>query len=176
MNQGQQRNTYQRKGVEYVWQAVLRTFFFVTDLGNKNYPELTSTLRGRFNNHLPSSNLPTIFELPCHLRTLLLSSNPPAIFEPLASQNSAMSNTHASPTSTTSAFPFTMPPINRLRERNVHIYDAKNPTVVLSGLILSNGVTNTNFYLIIEILIIFTSNFFLLNEYNIKVENDNYPL
>jgi hypothetical protein len=87
-----------------------------------------------------------------------------------------MSNTHASPTSTTSAFPFTMPPINRLRERNVHIYDAKNPTVVLSGLILSNGVTNTNFYLIIEILIIFTSNFFLLNEYNIKVENDNYPL
>ena len=42
-------------------------------------------------------------------------------------------------------------PINRLRGRNVHIYDAKNPTVVLGGLILSNGVTNRNLYSMLDI-------------------------
>jgi hypothetical protein len=69
-----------------------------------------------------------------------------------------------------------MPPINRSRGRNVHIYDAKNPTIVLGGLILSNGVTNANFYSMVEILIIFASNFFLQDEHDIKVEKDDHPL
>jgi hypothetical protein len=68
-----------------------------------------------------------------------------------------------------------MPPFNRSRGRNVHIYDAKNPTVVLGGLILSNGVTNTNFYSMVEILIIFTSTFFLQDETGTKIEKDDYP-
>ena len=49
----------------------------------------------------------------------------------------------------------TMPPINRSAGRNVHIYDANDPTAVLGGLILVNGVTNANFYSMVEILIIF---------------------
>ncbi|KAF2177197.1 hypothetical protein K469DRAFT_733016 [Zopfia rhizophila CBS 207.26] len=39
-----------------------------------------------------------------------------------------------------------MPPINRSRKRNVHIYDANDPTTVLGGLRLANGVTNASFY------------------------------
>jgi hypothetical protein len=69
-----------------------------------------------------------------------------------------------------------MPPIDRSGGRNVHIYDAKNPTIVLGGLILSNGVTNANFYSMIEILIIFTSTFFLQDKDGTKIEKDDYPL
>jgi hypothetical protein len=69
-----------------------------------------------------------------------------------------------------------MPPINRSGGRNVHIYDTNNPTVVLGGLILSNGVTNTNFYSMVEILIIFTSTFFLQDETGTRIQKNNYPL
>jgi hypothetical protein len=44
-------------------------------------------------------------------------------------------------------------PIDRSTGRNVHIYDAKNPTIVLGGLILSRGVTNRNLYWMLNIFI-----------------------
>jgi hypothetical protein len=70
-----------------------------------------------------------------------------------------------------------MPPINRSGGRNVHIYDANNNSpVLLGGLILSNGVTNANFYFMVEILIIFTSPFFLQDETGTKIEKDDHPL
>jgi hypothetical protein len=49
--------------------------------------------------------------------------------------------------------PLPMPPRTRSAGRNVHIYDARNPTAVFGGLILSNGVTNANLY---SMLLIFT--------------------
>jgi hypothetical protein len=77
-----------------------------------------------------------------------------------------MSASHASPISTTSDPPSasttsdplalqssTMPPVDRSRGRDVHIYDARTPTVVLGGLILSNGVTNRNLYSMLDIFI-----------------------
>ena len=69
-----------------------------------------------------------------------------------------------------------MPPINRSGGRNVHIYDANNPTVELGGLILSNGVTNANFYSMVEILIIFTSSFFLQDETGTRIQKNDHPL
>jgi hypothetical protein len=69
-----------------------------------------------------------------------------------------------------------MPPRDRSQGRDVHIYDAKNPTTVLGGLILTNGVTNANFYSMIEILILFTSDFALQNESEIEVKRNNDPL
>jgi hypothetical protein len=69
-----------------------------------------------------------------------------------------------------------MPPINRSGGRNVLIYDANNPTVVLGGLILSNGVTNANFYLMAEIFIIFISTFFLQDEHSTRIQKDDHPL
>jgi hypothetical protein len=71
-----------------------------------------------------------------------------------------------------------MPPVNRSGGRDVHIYDAKYPTIVLGGLILTNGVTNANFYSMVEILIIFTStsSFFLQDETSTRIEKDDHPL
>ena len=51
-----------------------------------------------------------------------------------------------------------------------------DPTTVLGGLILSNGVTNANFYSMVEILIIFASDFFLRDESDTKIERDDRPL
>jgi hypothetical protein len=69
-----------------------------------------------------------------------------------------------------------MPPTNRSGGQNVHIYDANNPTVVLGGLILSNGVTNANFYSMVEIFIIFISTFFLQDEHGTRIQKDDHPL
>ena len=69
-----------------------------------------------------------------------------------------------------------MPPINRSLGRNVHIYDAKHADSVIGGLVLTNGVTNDNFYSMIEILIIFTSAFLLRDEGGAEIKKDNDPL
>ena len=68
-----------------------------------------------------------------------------------------------------------MPPASRSDGRDVHIRDANNADVVLGGLILTPGVTNANFYSMVEILIIFTNTFILQNKRGIKVERDNSP-
>jgi hypothetical protein len=57
------------------------------------------------------------------------------------------SPTMSSPASPASAQVSTMAPTDRSRGRDVHIYDAKDPTIVLGGLILKNGVTNTQLLL-----------------------------
>jgi hypothetical protein len=69
-----------------------------------------------------------------------------------------------------------MPPLNRSEGRNVHIYDANDPTAELGGLVLTNGVTNANFYSMVEILVIFTSTFFLRDEGGTEIKKDNHPL
>ena len=67
-------------------------------------------------------------------------------------------------------------PISRSGGRNVHIYDAKKPTAVLGGLILSNGVTNANLYSMVEILVIFDGPFSLRNEGGTEIIKDHHPL
>jgi hypothetical protein len=69
-----------------------------------------------------------------------------------------------------------MAPRDRSRGRDVHIYDAKDPTTVLGGLILTNGVTNTNFYSMVEILVLFMSDFELRDEDDTKIEKNDDPL
>jgi len=69
-----------------------------------------------------------------------------------------------------------MPPLNRSLGRNVHIYDAKHPDSVIGGLVLTNGVTNDNFYSMVEILIVFTSTFLLRDEGGAEIKKDNDPL
>jgi hypothetical protein len=69
-----------------------------------------------------------------------------------------------------------MAPADRSKGRNVHIYDAKDRTTVLGGLILTNGVTNVNFYSMVEILVLLTSGFELQDEDNTKIERNNNPL
>ena len=102
----------------------------------------------------------------------------------------ATSDSHESPTSITSitsdplALKYkysTMPPRNRSAGRNVHIYNNKNRTTMLGGLILSPGVTNANFYAMIRILVEFTSRHFsrtfsLRDQSRTTIQENNQPL
>jgi len=65
---------------------------------------------------------------------------------------------------------------DRSKGRNVHIYDAKDPTTVLGGLLLTNGVTNANFYSMVEIFVLFTTDFELRDEGDTKLERNDDPL
>ncbi|KAI9761129.1 MAG: hypothetical protein M1840_002026 [Geoglossum simile] len=69
-----------------------------------------------------------------------------------------------------------MPATNREAGRNVHIYGAKDPTTALGGLILTPGVTNANFYSMIEIFCIFDSNYLLQDEGDMEIQRDGNPL
>ncbi len=69
-----------------------------------------------------------------------------------------------------------MAPGDRSSGRDVHIYDIKDPSTVLSGLFLENGITNANFYSMVEIIVKFSSDFELQHEGNTKIERDDDPL
>lgn len=69
-----------------------------------------------------------------------------------------------------------MRPRNRSRGRNVHIFDASDRENSIGGLILTAGVTNANLYTMIEIFIIFNSEYILRNESDTTIERDNSPL
>lgn len=69
----------------------------------------------------------------------------------------------------------TMSTNNRSEGRNVLIYDAKNPSEPVGGLILTHGITNANLYAMIDIICIFSSTFILqLEDSNtIILKNDD---
>ena len=69
-----------------------------------------------------------------------------------------------------------MAPIDRSAKRNVHIYDTGDPKIVLGGLRLTNGVTNANFYQMIDILFIFHSDFSLRHENGSTIQRDDHPM
>lgn len=69
-----------------------------------------------------------------------------------------------------------MAPVDRAEGRNIWVYDAKDRTVVLGGLLLTNGVTNANFYFMVEIIILFTTDFELRDEGDLKIEKNDDPL
>ena len=63
---------------------------------------------------------------------------------------------------------------DRSEDRDVHIYDAKDPTqTIIGGLHLTNGITNTLFYSMIEIILVFKSTFFLQDENEVVIERDD---
>jgi hypothetical protein len=61
-----------------------------------------------------------------------------------------------------------MPPRDRSRGRDVHIFDARDRNTSIGGLILTAGITNANLYSMIEIFVIFAS------EYSLQSESDMY--
>lgn len=69
-----------------------------------------------------------------------------------------------------------MAPRDRSAGRTVHIYDAENPATAIGGLILTNGVTNTSLYSMVEILVLFTSTFELHDENGTKAQRNDEPL
>lgn len=142
----------------------------------------------RGNYALASFFFPILVPLPLKALAIISlpypSSNPLAVYETFAPTASTAS-TMSSPSSPTSGCPSdpsslpqisTMAPRDRSRGRDVYIYDAKDPNTVLGGLILTNGVTNTNLYSMVEILVLFMSDFELQNEGDTKIERNDDPL
>ncbi|KAF8424374.1 HNH endonuclease-domain-containing protein [Tirmania nivea] len=65
---------------------------------------------------------------------------------------------------------------NRSAGRDVHIYDSRDPDIVLGGLILTNGVTNANFYSMVEVFLLFDSDYVLRHEAGMVVTRDDQAL
>ena len=60
--------------------------------------------------------------------------------------------------------------------RDVHIYSAKDTSTVLGGLMVNNGMTNANFYSMVEIVFIFDNDYTLSSESGATVQRDDHPL
>ena len=65
---------------------------------------------------------------------------------------------------------------DRLRGRNVHIYDARDRSKLLGGLILNNGITKSGLYLMVEIWLLFDSSFSIENEAAATLQRNEDPL
>ena len=65
---------------------------------------------------------------------------------------------------------------NRLPGRNVHIYDARDRSKLLGGLILNNGITKSGLYSMVEIWLLFDSSFSIENEAAATLERNEDPL
>ncbi|KAF8423471.1 HNH endonuclease-domain-containing protein [Terfezia claveryi] len=65
---------------------------------------------------------------------------------------------------------------NRSAGRDVQLYDANDPTTVLGGLILTNGVTNVNFYSMIEVFLLFGSEYVLRHEDGTELQRNDQAL
>ena len=60
--------------------------------------------------------------------------------------------------------------------RNVHIYNARDTNTVLGGLFATDGMTNSNFYSMVEIVFNFDNGYTLSSESGATVQRDDHPL
>ena len=60
--------------------------------------------------------------------------------------------------------------------RNVHIYSANDTSTVIGGLIVTDGMTNSNFYSMVEITYILDNDYTLSSESGATVQRDDNPL
>jgi hypothetical protein len=65
-----------------------------------------------------------------------------------------------------------MPPTNRSAGRDVHIFDTRDRSTSIGGLVLTKGVTNANLYTMIEIFVLFNSEYVLRNESDVEIAKD----
>ena len=62
------------------------------------------------------------------------------------------------------------------KDRNVHVYDSKDPTTVLGGLHVTNGITNGNFLSMLDIIFIFETPYTVEHESGIRVVPNDQQL
>lgn len=65
-----------------------------------------------------------------------------------------------------------MPPHDRSGGRTIHIFNMGDRNSTIGGLVLTDGITNTNLYAMVEIILIITSEFSLQNESDVIIEKD----
>ena len=66
-----------------------------------------------------------------------------------------------------------MPPQNCSAGRDIHIFDTRDRSTSIGGLILTAGVTNANLHSMIEIVVFFDGEYILRNESDITIEKDD---
>lgn len=66
--------------------------------------------------------------------------------------------------------------VNRSVGRDVHIYNAQDPGIILGGLRLTRGVTNANLHAMIDIFCIFQVSYNLQGEDRTVTPRDDNPL
>lgn len=64
----------------------------------------------------------------------------------------------------------------RARARDVFFYDLRDPSTLLGGLVLSPGVTNANFYSMVDIVLVISSTYFLQNDNGQALPRDSKSL
>lgn len=64
----------------------------------------------------------------------------------------------------------------RARARDVFFYDLRDPYTLLGGLVLSPGVTNANFYSMVDIVLVISSTYFLQNDNGQALPRDSKSL
>ena len=64
----------------------------------------------------------------------------------------------------------------RTLARNVFLYDLRDLSILLGGLVLNPGVTNANFYSMIDIVLVISSTYFLQNDNGETLPRDSQPL
>ena len=70
-----------------------------------------------------------------------------------------------------------MPPTGaRALPRTVFLYDLRDPSTLLGGLVLTHGVTNANFYLMVDILLVSSTYFLRKDGKSEKLPRDNNAL
>ena len=66
-----------------------------------------------------------------------------------------------------------MPLPSRSIDRNVHVFDSREPTTSLGGLCITPGITNKSFHIMVEVLIIFQASYNLTREGLIVPRNED---
>lgn len=69
-----------------------------------------------------------------------------------------------------------MPPRDRSGGRDLHIFDARDRNTSIGGLILTAGITHANLYAMMEIFVIFKSEYSLQSESNVTIARDDNSL
>jgi len=69
-----------------------------------------------------------------------------------------------------------MPADDRSPWRNAYIYASDNPSTVLGGLWVAEGVTNANLYSMLQVFCFFTDTFDLRDSSGQLVEKDGQPI
>jgi hypothetical protein len=60
--------------------------------------------------------------------------------------------------------------------RDVFFYDLRDLDTLLGGLVLTPGVTNANFYAMVNVVLVISSTFFLQNDHGDTIPQDTQPL
>lgn len=60
--------------------------------------------------------------------------------------------------------------------RDVFFYDLRDPSTLLGGLVLTPGITNANFYSMLDIILVISTTYSLQNDKSEALPHDSQPL